>query len=128
MSESPIAGYWLPRAIRAELVSARTEFAALSFSGGQPCEPDAPAIGIPRCMYYHELLPFFYTFLTGLGYRVVLSEKTHKEIIHRGVESVVAETCFPIKVAHGHLLNLIGKGVQRIFFPSIIEMERLSET
>ncbi len=90
-----------------------------------PCPPAAPVIGIPRCMYYHELMPFFYTFLTGLGYRVVLSEKTHKEIIHRGVESVVAETCFPIKVAHGHLLNLIGQGVRRIFFPSIIEMERI---
>ncbi len=91
----------------------------------QTCAPDAPEIGIPRCMYYHELLPFFYTFLAGLGYKVVLSDTTHKEIIHRGVESVVAETCFPIKVAHGHLLNLVGKGVRRIFFPSILEMERI---
>ncbi|MCK5421496.1 MAG: CoA activase, partial [Deltaproteobacteria bacterium] len=71
---------------------------------------DAPQIGIPLSMFYHELLPFFYTFLKKLGYKVILSDKTHKGIIHMGVESVVSETCFPIKVAHGHILNLIEKG------------------
>ena len=42
MSPSPMAGYWLPRAIRAELISERTEYAALSFAAGQPCAPEAP--------------------------------------------------------------------------------------
>ena len=87
---------------------------------------DAPQIGIPMSMFYHELLPFFYTFLKKLGYKVILSDKTHKGIIHMGVESVVSETCFPIKVAHGHIQNLIEKGVTKIFFPSIINMERVS--
>lgn len=86
---------------------------------------DAPQIGMPLSMFYHELLPFFYTFLKTLGYRVILSDKTHKGIIHMGVESVVSETCFPIKVAHGHILNLIEKGATTIFFPSIIDMERI---
>jgi predicted nucleotide-binding protein (sugar kinase/HSP70/actin superfamily) len=76
-------------------------------------------------MFFYELLPFFYTFLTKLGYKVILSDKTHKDSIHKGVESVVSETCFPIKVAHGHIVNLIEKGVTSIFFPSIIEMERI---
>ena len=87
---------------------------------------DAPQIGIPLSMFYHELLPFFYTFLKKLGYKVILSDKTHKGIIHMGVESVVSETCFPIKVAHGHILNLIEKGVTKIFSPSIINMERVN--
>ena len=108
-----------------DLFAEREQFLEQACRTPEPCAPDAPVIGIPRCMFYHELLPFFYTFLTGLGYRVVLSEKTHKQIIHRGVESVVAETCFPIKVAHGHVLNLVGQGVRRIFLPSIIEMERI---
>ncbi|MCK5514706.1 MAG: CoA activase, partial [Deltaproteobacteria bacterium] len=43
---------------------------------------DAPQIGIPLSMFYHELLPFFYTFLKKLGYKVILSDKTHKGIIH----------------------------------------------
>ena len=90
-----------------------------------PPPPDAPAIGIPQSMFFYELLPFFYTFLTQLGYRVILSDKTHKESIHKGVECVVSETCFPIKVAHGHMVNLMEKGVHTIFFPSIIEMERI---
>jgi predicted nucleotide-binding protein (sugar kinase/HSP70/actin superfamily) len=85
----------------------------------------APTIGIPQSMFFYELLPFFYTFLTKLGYKVILSDKTHKDSIHKGVESVVSETCFPIKVAHGHIVNLIEKGVTSIFFPSIIEMERI---
>ncbi len=87
--------------------------------------PDAPTIGIPRCLYFHELLPFFSSFLGKLGYQVILSDKTHKEIIHNGVEHVVSETCFPVKVAHGHILNLIEKGVQILFFPSIIEMTKI---
>ena len=90
-----------------------------------PPPPGAPTIGVPQSMFFHELLPFFYTFLTKLGYKVILSDKTHKDCIHKGVESVVAETCFPIKVAHGHVVNLIEKGVTTIFFPSIIEMERI---
>jgi predicted CoA-substrate-specific enzyme activase len=86
---------------------------------------DTPQIGIPQSMFYHELLPFFSTFFNTLGLKVVLSDSTHKEIIHRGVESVVSETCFPIKVAHGHVLNLVDKGITKIFFPSIINMERI---
>ncbi|KPJ60488.1 MAG: CoA activase [Deltaproteobacteria bacterium DG_8] len=84
-----------------------------------------PQIGIPLSMFYHELFPFFYTFLRRLGFKVIVSDKTHKGIIHMGVESVVSETCFPIKVAHGHILNLIEKGVSKIFLPSIIDMERI---
>jgi predicted CoA-substrate-specific enzyme activase len=90
-----------------------------------PPPPGAPTIGIPQSMFFYELLPFFYTFLTKLGYTVILSDKTHKDSIHKGVESVVSETCFPIKVAHGHVVNLMEKGVTTIFFPSIIEMERI---
>ena len=83
-----------------------------------------PIIGIPRTLFFYELLPFFHTFLTRLGFQVLFSDRTHKEIIHQGVESVVAETCFPIKVAHGHVLDLLKKGVRAIFLPSIISMEK----
>jgi len=86
---------------------------------------DAPHIGIPQSMFYHELLPFFYTFFKRLEFKVILSDNTHKGIIHRGVESVVSETCFPVKVAHGHILNLIEKGVKKIFFPSLIDMKKI---
>ncbi|MFC1856120.1 acyl-CoA dehydratase activase, partial [Thermodesulfobacteriota bacterium] len=83
---------------------------------------DAPVIGIPYALIFHEIIPFWKTFFNKLGYRVVLSDKTNKKLIHRGVEKVVSETCFPIKVAHGHIFNLIEKGVKTIFMPSVIEM------
>jgi len=84
---------------------------------------DAPEIGIPRILYLHEMMPFWRAFFAELGYRVVLSDPTHKELIRKGVENVVAETCFPIKVSHGHVLNLLEKGVKRIFLPSIVNLK-----
>lgn len=85
---------------------------------------DAPVIGIPNILFFHELLPFWKTFFNELGFRVVVTEKTNKKTIRKGVESVVAETCFPIKVSHGHILELIDKGTKTIFLPSIINMEQ----
>jgi len=81
-------------------------------------------IGIPRCMFFLEVLPFWITFFKTMGYEVVLSEQTNKRLIHHGVEAMAAETCFPIKVAHGHILDLISKGVKNIFLPSIIDLKR----
>jgi predicted CoA-substrate-specific enzyme activase len=85
--------------------------------------PHAPEIGVPRILYFHEMFPFWMAFFTELGYRVVLSDATNKELIRKGVENVVAETCFPIKVSHGHVLNLLEKGVKRIFLPSIVNFK-----
>lgn len=83
----------------------------------------APEIGVPRILYLHEMMPFWKAFFAELGYRVVLSDATNKELIREGVENVVAETCFPIKVSHGHVLNLIDKGVKRVFLPSIVNLK-----
>ena len=79
-------------------------------------------LGLPRAMYFHELMPFFKTFWTALGFETVLSEKSNKKLIHRGCEVVVSEPCFPTKVGHGHLLDLVDKGVKRIFLPSVVDL------
>ena len=81
-------------------------------------------IGLPRAMFFQELMPFFKTFWTALGFEVVLSEKSNKKLIHRGCEVVVSEPCFPTKVAHGHILDLIDKGIKRIFLPSVVSMKQ----
>ncbi len=93
-----------------------------SYPGEEDLPSSAPVIGIPRILNFHENLPFWRAFFTELGYRVVLSEPSNKELIRKGVETVVAETCFPIKVSHGHVLNLLDKGVKRIFLPSIVSL------
>ncbi|HIC91407.1 MAG TPA: CoA activase [Syntrophaceae bacterium] len=79
-------------------------------------------IGIPRALHFHDILPFWGTFFTELGFEVVLSDPTNKQIIRQGIEKIVVETCFPVKVAHGHVLNLLEKGIDKIFLPSTITM------
>ena len=79
-------------------------------------------IGLPRALFNFERLPFFATLLQELGFKVVLSEPTNKKLVNAGCESVAAETCFPIKIAHGHTLDLLKRGLKRIFVPYIIDL------
>ena len=85
----------------------------------------APVVGIPRILFFHDLLPFWAAYFTTLGFRVALSDQTNKTIIREGLEAIVTETCFPIKVAHGHVLNLMHKDIKTIFLPSLISFEPL---
>ena len=84
--------------------------------------PGAPAIGIPRILLFHELFPEWCAFFQSLGYRVILSDPTNRGIINQSLEHAVVETCLPIKVAYGHVLDLISKGAERVFLPAIIEL------
>jgi len=76
-------------------------------------------IGFPRAMSYYNDYPFYYGFFNDLGIKVVLSDVTTKQTMSNGSALVVTETCLPIKVYIGHVLNLIDKGVDKIFVPSI---------
>lgn len=78
-------------------------------------------IGIPRALHTFELSPLWESFFTELGFEVVLSSRTNDEIIHKGVQLVTAEVCFPVKVAHGHVIDLLNKEVDYIFLPSITD-------
>jgi predicted CoA-substrate-specific enzyme activase len=81
-------------------------------------------IGIPRCLSFYDFFPYWATFFENLGFEVVLSDPTNKQIIREGVEQVLSETCFPVKVAHGHVLNLLKKKIDYIFVPSLINMQK----
>ena len=77
-------------------------------------------IGIPRVLNMYENYPFWFTFLTELGYRVVLSPASTRKIYELGIESIPSESeCYPAKLAHGHVQWLINQGVKHIFYPSI---------
>ncbi len=76
-------------------------------------------IGIPRAMSFYNNYPFYYGFFTDLGIKIVLSDITTKQTMSSGSALVVTETCLPIKVYIGHILNLLDKGVQNIFVPSL---------
>lgn len=76
-------------------------------------------VGIPRAMSFYENYPFFFGFFTDLGIEIVLSDKTTKKTLSNGASFVVTETCLPVKVFVGHVLNLLDKGIDKIFVPSI---------
>lgn len=76
-------------------------------------------VGIPRAISYYNNYPFYYGFFKALGIEIILSEKTTTKIINLGTKYVVSETCLPIKVYVGHVVNLLDKGCDIIFIPSI---------
>ncbi len=81
---------------------------------------DRPTVGLPRAMWFWEFFPFFRTFFQDLGFSVAVSCASTSDLIHSGVESVAAETCFPVKLAHGHVMDLLERDVDYIFLPSIL--------
>ncbi len=81
-------------------------------------------IGIPRVLSFWETMPFWTTFWRALGYKVKLSDLSTRQIYEDGLPAVTSDTvCFPAKLVHGHIRNLVQKGVDRIFMPSITTVE-----
>ena len=75
-------------------------------------------IGIPRVLNMYEDYPFWFTFLTNLGFRVIISDKSTRKIYEDGMESMPSESvCYPAKLSHGHIENLLQKGIKTIFYP-----------
>ena len=77
-------------------------------------------IGIPRVLNMYENYPFWFTFLTKLKFKVVLSPISNKEIFKLGIETIPSESaCYPAKISHGHIMYLINKGLKIIFYPCV---------
>ena len=77
-------------------------------------------IGIPRVLNMYEDYPFWFTILTKLGFRVIISEKSTRKTYEKGIESMPSESvCYPAKLAHGHVMSLIQQGIKTIFYPCI---------
>lgn len=78
-------------------------------------------IGIPRVLNMYESYPFWHTFFTSLGFEVVLSDHSSRQMFEKGIDSITSESvCYPAKLAHGHIENLIAKGLKTIFYPCIM--------
>ena len=105
-----------------DLVEARMQALMEGFEeAGQRTE--RPRVGIARSMYFYDWFPFWNAYFTALGVDIVLSDKSSKRVINEGEEAVVAEPCFPIKLAHGHVANLVEKDVDYIWMPNLIDTE-----
>lgn len=78
-------------------------------------------IGIPRAlMVFYQQFPFWRSFFEQLGFRVVISDPSNQQIVTRSIELMVAETCLPVEMMHGHVDNLLSKKVDYIFQPFIV--------
>ena len=86
-------------------------------------DPDAAprgTVGIPRALNMYENYPFWHTFFTKLGFSVVLSDNSTKQTYEAGIESMPSESvCYPAKLSHGHIMNLIDKDPDFIWMPCV---------
>jgi predicted CoA-substrate-specific enzyme activase len=86
----------------------------------QPAGGYSHTIGIPRVMNMYEDYPFWNTLFLECGFKIQLSDVSTTDLFSRGASTVMSENiCFPAKVVHGHIQNLIEKGVERIFYPMV---------
>ncbi len=86
-----------------------------------------PVIGIPYIFFFEDQLPFWGALFHECGFNLAVSPKTTREIASLGLESVLSEACFPVKVAHGHIRYLMEKGVDSVFVPSFINLNTADE-
>jgi predicted CoA-substrate-specific enzyme activase len=80
-----------------------------------------PSVGIPRALLVYDWAPLLLGFLNALGVRVILSGKTAREITEQAIELSYSDSCFPVKLLHGHVAALSDK-VDYILYPSFIRL------
>ena len=84
----------------------------------EPKEGSRGKIGLPMGLNMYEMLPFWHTFLSSLGFEVVTSGISDKKVYSKGNKTIPSDTiCFPAKLVHGHVQKLIDEGVKTVFYP-----------
>ena len=82
--------------------------------------PFRGTIGIPRVLNVYEDFPFWFTLFNHLGYKVVVSDESSAQLYYKGMATVPSDSlCYPAKLAHGHIMDLIEQGVTKIFYPCL---------
>ena len=77
-------------------------------------------IGLPLGLGLYELLPFWHTLLTEIGFEVVCSGLSDRDLYLAGQHTIPSDTvCYPAKLTHGHIEKLLAAGVTAIFNPCL---------
>ncbi len=71
-------------------------------------------------MVYYQQFPFWRTFFEELGFSIIVSRESDKGLVNQSIEAMTTETCLPVELMHGHVIDLVEKGVDYIFIPFII--------
>ncbi len=75
-------------------------------------------IGIPMALNMYEMLPFWHPFFTSLGFEVVSDIRSNRKLYFKGQETIPSDTvCYPAKLVHGHIDELVERGIKNIFYP-----------
>ena len=75
-------------------------------------------VGFPLALSFYDLMPYFHTLFTELGFEVVLSEESTRDTYYKGQQTIASDTvCYPAKLCHGHIESLLDKKVDFIFYP-----------
>lgn len=91
-----------------------------SYEALSETEAKRGSVGLPRVLNMYENYPFWFTFFTKLGFSVKLSARSSKKIYEKGIATIPSESvCYPGKITHGHIVDLIEQGVKLIFYPCI---------
>ncbi|MFA5902386.1 MAG: acyl-CoA dehydratase activase-related protein [Desulfobacula sp.] len=86
-----------------------------------PHEKPRMTLGIPRCLNFFDNFVFWHTLFTGCGINIALSSPSTVRTSEKGMGTVMSDNiCFPAKLAHGHIIDLVEKGVDRIFYPMVV--------
>ena len=88
-----------------------------------PARGGSRTVGIPRTMFYYDRFPFWCAYFQELGFDVVVSSPTDRKISMVGEELAIAQPCFPVKVAHGHVQDLLEKCVDYVLIPNTVDAE-----
>ena len=101
-----------------------TERESLLFAGYDPTQGHGPLVGVPRALMTYDLAPMLTAFLNSLGSRVLYSAPTSKHVIEESLERAYTDSCFPIKLLHGHVAQLLEQGAEYVLIPNAIRMGR----
>jgi predicted CoA-substrate-specific enzyme activase len=108
-----------------DLVRQRREWL---LDGYQPGPGRRATAVMPRALYHHERFPYWNAFFRELGIGLLLTPETTRATAHAGIEASVAEPCFPIQVAHGHMAEALSMEADFVFLPNYVNAEATHET
>ena len=91
-------------------------------------DPARKTVGIPRALMLHKLFPMANAFFKQLGFNVVLTDASDEETVRLAQASAQGETCYPVKLVHGHMAQLLDAGVDYVFMPSVHTIRHLKST
>ncbi|MCD7954456.1 MAG: acyl-CoA dehydratase activase [Lachnospiraceae bacterium] len=107
----------------ADLFAEREKLLFADYPYHQAAPDKGEVVGLPRVLEFWDSMPFWSTFFRALGYQTKFSHKSSRKLYEQGLQYVASDTvCFPAKLVHGHVMDLAGMGVDRIFFPYVMHM------